>query len=387
MRGIVIGGGIGGLAAALALKRIGIDVRVFEQAPQIQEVGAGLSLWSNAVSALARLGVADQVVRHGTVFRRGFTMTVDGRILSEVDLQAINPHVPCVMVRRTDLQQELLAAVGAEQVTTNAKCTSVSQTLQQVEAKFEDGRSEHADFLIGADGIHSVVRQQLFGTVPPRYTGFTCWRGLAEFELQGTADDATILIMGAGFQFGIFHCGPGRVYWFSAAAAAAGGSDAAAGPRASLLERFVGYTSLMTSTLSATGDQHIMRNDLYDRPPAWPWGEGRITLLGDAIHPTTPNLGQGACQAIESAVFLADSISRHASIEPALRQYEQRRRRRTAMVTRQSRRSGRLLGLKNPLLVRLRDGFVASSVGKRQGVKLMATLLNYELPELEHHRN
>jgi 2-polyprenyl-6-methoxyphenol hydroxylase-like FAD-dependent oxidoreductase len=382
MRGMVIGGGIGGLAAALAMKRIGIDARVFEQAPQIQEVGAGLSLWSNAVSALDRLGVADQVIRHGSVYRRGRTITADGRLLSEVDLHAINPHVPCVMARRTDLQQELLSALGAEHVTVDAKCTSVSQASQQVEAQFANGRAEQADFLIGADGIHSVVREQLFGTEAPRYSGFTGWRALAEFELRELEQDTTILIMGVGFQMGIFHCGPGRVYWFLAHAAKAGGRDDAEGPRAYLLKRFEGCTSLLTSTLSATCDQRIMRNDLFDRPSTWPWGQGRITLLGDAIHPTTPNLGQGACQAIEDAVFLADSILRHPTIEPALRHYEHRRRQRTAMVSRQSRQFGRLLGLKNPLLARLRNRLMASSTGKRQGVKLMTELLTYELPEL-----
>ncbi len=382
VQAIVIGGGIGGLAAALALKRIGVQTRVFEQAPEIREVGAGLSLWSNAVRALERLGVDQAVIRHGSVYRYGRTITQQGALLAQTDFAAICPDVPCVMAHRGDLQQALLAAVGAEQVTTAARCRGVSQTGDRVQATFENGEAATADFLVGADGIHSVVRAQMFGAQEPRYSGFTCWRAIAEFEPDGLAKDTTELILGPGFQMGIFHCGPGRIYWFFALAAAQGGEDDAAGPRQFLLKRFGDCDPLLTETIAATQDACIFRNDLIDRPPAWPWGQGRITLLGDAIHSTTPNLGQGACQAIEDAVFLADSLLRRPQIEPALRHYEQRRRRRTARVTRQSWQGGRMLGLSNPLMISLRNALIHSPLGKRQVRKQFSELLNHDLPVL-----
>ncbi len=382
MRGIVIGGGIGGLAAAVALRRIGVEVRVFEQAPTIQEVGAGLSLWSNAVRALERLGVDREVIGRGSVFRYGRTITRHGKLLAHTDFEAICSDTPSVMVHRGDLQQALLAAVGHEHVTTAARCSGVSQNADQAAATFENGETAAADFLIGADGIHSVVRAGLFGDCEPRYSGFTCWRGLAEYEPKGLPRDTAGLILGKGFQMGVFHCGPGRIYWFFALAAPPGGEDGAAGSRKFLLEKFGDCDPLLTDAIAATDEARIFRNDLIDRPPAWPWGKGRVTLLGDAIHSTTPNLGQGACQAIEDAVFLADSIVQQKEIEPALRHYESRRRARTAWVTRQSWQGGRLLGMTNPLMIGLRNMLIRSFISKRQVQKQFSELLNYEIPNL-----
>ncbi len=382
MRALVIGGGIGGLAAALALKRIGVEVRVFEQAPQIQEVGAGLSLWSNAMTALERLGVAHLVMQQGSPYRYGRAITDQGKLISISDLYEVNPRVPCVMVYRADLQRVLLHSFGVERVSTNARCVAVSQTPESVQAEFADGTTEQADILVGADGIHSVVRAQIFGPSELRYSGRTCWRGIGEFDPEGLPENSTVLILGKGFKMGVFRCGPGRVYWFFVKVAAAGGRDDEAGPRAYLLRQYGDCTSLLMSTLSATNDARIMRNDLFDRPPSWPWGTGRITLLGDAIHSTTPNLGQGACLAIEDGVFLANSVRRHESIESALRHYEQRRRKRTAMVNQASWQSGRFLVLERPALIALRNTLMRSRLGQWQSKKLMSRLLNFEIPEL-----
>lgn len=382
MRALVIGGGIGGLAAALALKRTGHDVHVYEQAPQIQEVGAGLSLWSNAINALSRLGVAEQIKQLGTTLRYGRVYDNRGTLLSTTDLHDYNPHVPCVMIHRGDLQRELLETVGRDNVTTDAKCIAVSQTEDSAQVSFANGSSDEADCLVGADGIHSVVRSQLFGESELRYSGRTCWRGIADFDPPDLDADSTTLVLGPGFQMGMMRCGPGRVYWFFAIVRPAGGNDNDEGPKNFLLNKLGGGFSLPTSILQATEDARVLRGDLYDRPPAWPWGVDRITLLGDAIHSTTPNLGQGACQAIESAVFLADSVNQHAAVEAALRHYEQRRRKRTAMVTKTSWQSGKFLTVQNPLLLQCRNLFLRSPLGKPKMRSLNIELLTQTIPEL-----
>ncbi len=195
------------------------------------------------------------------------------------------------------------------------------------------------------------------------------------------------MYVGDGAQSGLSRCRPGEVYWFVAVPAPAGGQDGAAGPRAELLARFAGCAPLLTSTIAATAEEKIMRNDLIDRPPTRLWGRGRITLLGDAIHPTTPNLGQGACQAIEDAVFLADALARkgaaiNANVAAALRHYEDARYRRTTRVTRQSWQGGKVFGWKNPTMNQFRNCFITSQLGRWQTAKIMKQLLNYPIPQL-----
>jgi 2-polyprenyl-6-methoxyphenol hydroxylase-like FAD-dependent oxidoreductase len=343
---------------------------------------AGLSLWANAVSALRTLGVARDFSHQGAAIKRGRTVNAAGKLLAETDFLQISPDVPCLMVLRSELQQTLLNAVGRSQVHTNSCCVDVTMRDDGVDVLFEDGNSERADFVVGADGINSAVRRCLFGPSQPRYSGFTCWRGIAAFDADELRDGTTVLVLGAGFQMGVFACGKGRVYWFLAQLARRDGKDGAEGAKPHLLQLLRKSAEWLRSCIAATNESHIIRNDLIDRIPAWPWGEGRVTLLGDAIHPMTPHLGQGACQAIEDSVFLADSIVNGTSIEPSLRDYEGRRSERTSYITQQSFQLGRLLGLNNRLLVALRNRLFASKIAQRQSRAMFEMLLVSEIAEL-----
>jgi 2-polyprenyl-6-methoxyphenol hydroxylase-like FAD-dependent oxidoreductase len=245
-----------------------------------------------------------------------------------------------IAVHRADLQSVFLDALGADAVQLGARCIGFEQDSDEVRVRFSDGREARGAALIGADGIHSAIRAQLHGAREPRYVGYTAWRGVTPFAHPLLPVGVGIETWGRGQRFGITHISGGRVYWFATRNTAEGESDAAGGRQAELLDRFHGWHAPIEAVIAATEGEAILRNDIYDRPTLKHWGEGRVTLLGDAAHPMTPNLGQGACQAIEDAVVLARCIQEGPSMPEALRAYEARRIPRTTAVARQSRLTG-----------------------------------------------
>ena len=381
---IIIGGGIGGLAAAIALQRIGVRPLVFEQAPQIQEVGAGISLWSNAIKALRQLDVGEQVAAQGTAIGRVKSITLSGQFLNEVDFSqlSLRAGAPSICVHRADLQRTLTDQLPPEFITTNARCNGFKLLPDGVEASFSDARTVRGDLLIGADGIHSVIRRQLKGDSEPRYAGYTAWRAVIEFEHPDLPAGTALFALGAGIQFGMLHCGGGRMYWFATKNQAPGNMVPQMQRKQWVLSILQGCHPVIRKAVSATAEAQIIQNDILDRPPTWPWGEGRVTTLGDAIHPTTPNMGQGACQAIEDAVTLPGPLRSIDDLEAALRAYENRRRHRTAFITRQAWSFGRILQWQNPLATFFRNKLFASRFIRSQRTKIFEKLLFHELPDI-----
>jgi len=364
MRAVIVGGGIGGLAAVVALRRVGIEAVVVERAVEIREVGAGLSLWSNAINALRELRLAEQVIAAGSVFERTVTQTPSGRVIATTDLAEISrvAGAPCVCIHRAVLQRILAEALPAGVVCTGARCTSFDDAT----AILENGERLEADVLIGADGISSVIRERLHGAHSPRYAGYTCWRGVICDD--GTLPERSALVtIGAGRQFGVFPCGTGQVYWFLT-------SNAPPGTRRK--------PDLTSAAIERTPEDAIIQNDIFDRPALRWWGRGCVTLLGDAAHATTPNLGQGACMAIEDAVVLAHCLRTIQPVEAALRQYERLRIPRTTAVIRNSWQSGRMFQLDQPALESVRNWFFGTSVAARLGMRMFRDLLLYRVPTL-----
>ncbi len=355
MRAIVIGGGIAGLATGVALRKVGIEATVFEQADSVREVGAGLSLWSNAVRMLHWLELPPSGARP---IEEGITYDQRGRVLQRESLRAIHQRLgfASVCMERPALV-DLLASKAS--VVTGARLKFWEHDAQGVTAHFENGREERGDFLVGADGIHSRVREILLGVSRPRFAGYTTWRALVDMPWERRT-----LVLGRGSQVGIFPCTATRTYWFATTNIPVPGARVPS-PR----EFFRGWTDVWLDVLRRTPDEAILRNDVYDRPPVPSWGRGRVTMLGDSIHATTPNLGQGACQALESAVALALELARGGPLVESLRRFEAHRRPRTASITRTSWRFGQLMQLENPLLVALRNWlmsrelFIARSLG------------------------
>lgn len=378
-RAVVIGAGIGGLTAAIALKQTGWDVAVYERAPEVREVGAGLTVWTNAVKVLRKLGVGDAVESVSAPIARSELRSWRGKILISNDFGKLGRKLgaPSIGIHRADLQAKLADALGREHIHLGMTCVSYTQDEKGANALFAEGDEVRGQILVGACGIKSLVRQQLLGPEPPRYAGYTAWRGVALIDRPEVPLGVTVVATGRGSQVGMLPIGGGRTYWFASANVPAGEAAGSGGHKADLLDRFKDWWPAFPAAVEATPAEAILRNDIVDRPPVRKWTDGRVTLLGDAAHPTTPNLGQGACQAIESGYVLARCLREAETAEAGLVVYERSRFDRTAAITNQSWQFGKLFAYENPVKCWLRDrlfgllgGFAARTTEKIIGVEV-----------------
>jgi 2-polyprenyl-6-methoxyphenol hydroxylase-like FAD-dependent oxidoreductase len=370
MRVIVVGGGIAGLSAAIGLRRTGHDVVVLERAPRIDPVGAGITLFSNAMRALDRLGVGKAVAARGAAATRSAILTWEGRELTQVPSDLLEGTIA---VHRADLQAELAAASG-EEVRLGVEVTAVEQRVDGVVARSSDGSEEHGDLLVGADGLSSVVRRAI-ADVPIRDAGYTAWRGVSSVSIEsGRLTES----WGVGERFGLVDIGRGRTYWFATKNAPEGEPDEPGGRKAEIMRRFSGWHEPIAAVVEAADEGAILRNDVYYLEPLPRWSEGRIVLVGDAAHATTPGVGQGAAQAIEDAVVLADRLAGSDDLGAALAEYERIRRPRAEAVLKMSRRADKAAQLANPLGWRIRNALVRR-LPERAQRRQLEPLVRYEL--------
>ncbi len=346
----IIGGGIGGLTAANALRRAGVEVYVHEAAGELKEIGAGVALHANAMRVLRFIGVEEAVRK--VAGRTDYSVTRDGitgRVISRTsrarfaELQGIEPAT----VHRADLLDVLAAALPAGTAALGKRCVSVESGPSSATARFADGTSVEADVIIGADGIHSPVRTSLFGPDAPRFTGKICYRSViptAAVRAAALSDVAadngqwlgphgTIVLYplrGEELINVVAHYDD-DTYRHESWVTECEGSE--------VLERYAGWHPSLLRLFEA--GQTWYKWALYDRDPIPAWTSGRITLLGDAAHPMLPYLGQGACQALEDGAVLANAMS-SAPSDPvaALAAYERIRRPRASQVVLTARARG-----------------------------------------------
>jgi 2-polyprenyl-6-methoxyphenol hydroxylase-like FAD-dependent oxidoreductase len=345
-RAVVVGGGIGGLAAAIALRDAGIDAHVTERARQIDEVGAALSLWPNALAATERLGVRDAIDAVSSREMSGGVRVPSGRWVAHSDADVVRRALggPSVLIHRADLQRVLLNGGDGVTVQTGTTVTRVEHRGDKVRVEIEGGEPIDADLVIGADGIWSVVRRAVIADGPPAYSGLAAWRAVIP-NTVGVTD--SWITARAGNQFLASPMFADQLYLAQAVPLPEGEAVSwpAAVPR--LREIFAGWHQPIDELLASTPEDAIIVNDVYERPPPRRLVAGRVALLGDAAHPMTPDLGQGGCQAIEDAAVLRDCLLGETSLTVALHNYQQRRLKRVRAVVRTSHRMGRWMATTN----------------------------------------
>ncbi len=309
------------------------------------------------MQVLWHLGLGDALTTVSAHLTRFECWSWRGKRLGSMRLDAIERRVgaPSLGIHRADLLRLLASAVDRESIHVQTPCVGFSSEQEHVIAHFADGHEQQTDVLVGADGLYSVIREQLLGKAPPRYSGYTCWRGVALFEEQHVSPGISSETWGRGRRFGMLSIGNGRVFWYATLNCPVGEQDREGERKANLLRLFGGWREPIGRLIEATNEEAILRNDLFDRRPVRHWGRGRVTLLGDAAHPPTPNLRQGACQALEDALVLAGCLAEQREPVAALRAYEARRRKRSAAIIEQSARFGKIGQWEQPLLCSFRD--------------------------------
>ncbi|MER6975093.1 FAD-dependent oxidoreductase [Nocardioides sp. NPDC000445] len=343
---LVVGAGIGGLTTALALSRVGWQVTVLERAPELGEVGAGLSIWPRAWKILDDLGVADRLVDGTRPAIQAGLRRPDGRWLAKVGVDAAE-RTP-VMVHRARLHEALVSELETRdgiEVRTGVTVTSLAEL-------------DDADVVVAADGIRSTIRKELHQREDVRYAGYTAYRGVTAEPVPGDASTTGGETWGTGVRVGYAPLVDGRTYWFVTANRPAGETG---GDHHADVTALVGdWHEPIPQLLAATPPSAVLRGDICDlRLPLKRFDHGRVVLLGDAAHATTPNLGQGACAAIEDAAVLAAQLAGHARVESALVAYDRTRRPATSRLVRASRLVGVLGQVESGTVVAVRDAGLA----------------------------
>ncbi|MET7654265.1 MULTISPECIES: FAD-dependent monooxygenase [unclassified Streptomyces] len=343
---VVVGGGIGGLAAAIGLRRIGWDVTVLERAPAFADVGAGISMHANGMRALDALGVGEAIRAAVRPLYTGGTRTPDGRVLSRMDGAALERRLgsPVVGVLRADLHRVLREALPAGWVRTGVEVNSI------------DGAGGDADLVVAADGVDSRLRAELFPGHPGAvHSGSTVLRAVTARPLPTLSADLE-LTWGKGAEFGHILFADGRAEWHAVLTAPPGVRRP--DPLAAMRRRFHGWHDPIPTLLDATRPEDVLHHDIHELVTPLPtFAVGRVAFLGDAAHAMTPNLGQGASQALEDAAVLASCLANEPTTASALRRYDAVRRPRSQSVARAARQAGRMgHRLTHPVAVAVRNG-------------------------------
>jgi 2-polyprenyl-6-methoxyphenol hydroxylase-like FAD-dependent oxidoreductase len=361
-KALIVGAGIGGLAAAVAVRRAGWNVRVFERAASPRELGFALLLAPNAMHALGELGLGDAVRHGGFVATSGEMRRPDGTVLRRFDIASVRALLDqdTVCILRPVLHGALLDAVGPASVDLESPATGFDTHPDGVRVKLADGRTAEGQILVGADGVASVIRRQLHPDErPPRASGLLAIRGVARDVVPHLGGASGAQYFGRGFEAGVARAGERDVYWYLSIKAA----------------RFTEPRDVMTvaercaeqfhepfrAIVRATPSEDLRLDELFERDPISPWGHGAVTLLGDAAHPMLPHAGQGAAQALEDAVVLGSSLSDiqdQSGIEAALRGYERVRIPRTRAVVALARRNARMGSIDNAVGCWMRDQII-----------------------------
>lgn len=364
MKIAIIGGGIGGLTTALALKQNGLKVTVYESTNEIKPVGAGIVMANNAMQIFDKLGVRQKIENAGRKISNIKITDTQLSTISDGNLDKFERKfgVYNVAIHRADLQRILAEEIGFENIQLSKRVLKIDQSSDYT-LTFEDGTSAKHEVIIGADGIKSTVRNQLFGGGTIRNTKQRCWRGVSEFEWASKYNEEAIEAWGKGKRFGFVKINDKKVYWYAVI------NESLMKDNASILDLFKEFHPEILQMISETPKDKIIFNDIIDLYPIHKWYNGKVCLIGDAAHATTPNMGQGACQAVEDAYVIGKLFKQGKSVEDIFFQYERLRMKKAHFIVNASWRIGKIAHFENNFAVWLRNTLlktIPESVNEKQ---------------------
>ncbi|MCH9298458.1 FAD-dependent urate hydroxylase HpxO [Pantoea allii] len=330
MKAIVIGGGMGGMTAALALEQAGFETEVYEAVKTIRPVGAAISVWPNGVKCLNALGLKEKVrALGGNMAFMAYQDAFSGDTLTRFSLSPLVQQVGefPYPIARAELQAMLLDAYGRSRVNFGKRIVQVEQYASGVIATFDDNSQAQGDFLVAADGTHSVIRDYVLDEkLPRRYAGYVNWNGLVRIDESIAPADQWTTFVGDGKRVSLMPVSGNRFYFFFDVPLPAGLEQDRSTMRDDLRHYFSDWSEPVQKLISAIDVDTTNRVEIHDIEPFQRFVKGRVVLLGDAAHSTTPDIGQGGCAAMEDAIVLASALSAHSlGIEDALLRYQMRR--------------------------------------------------------------
>ena len=334
MKIAIVGAGMGGLTAGIALKKFGHQVTIYEQATEILPVGAAISLWSNGVKCLNYLGLTHEIqALGGEMESLAYVDGLNQQTMTQFSLTPLYKEVgqKAYPVSRADLQNLLMQHFGMQDIQLGKKMIRIEEQAEQVCIHFQDGSSVEADLLIGADGTHSLTRQHVLGlTVERRYAGYVNWNGLVEMNEGLAPAQQWTTYIGEGKRVSLMPVADNRFYFFFDVPLDVGLPNQRNQYKAALKQYFAGWCAPVQQLIDSIDEQKTNRVEIHDIEPFMTFYKGRVVLLGDAAHSTTPDIGQGGCQAMEDAIYLARALQINTfGLDDALTRYQNKRNERT----------------------------------------------------------
>lgn len=367
----IIGAGISGLTIALTLKQRGLNVNIFESSAEIKPVGAGIIIANNAMQVLKKMGIQDKIEKAGN--KISYMKITDTQLndISVVNLTAYEKKygVHNIAIHRGELQKILATEVGYDNINLSKRLSIIEKT-ELFKLTFEDSSTIECKLVIGADGLKSVVRNQLFETSTLRNANQICWRGICEMELPQKYHNELNEAWGKGKRFGFVKISDTKIYWYALT-----NSKNVKPEDINLTKLFSEFHSDILQIIAATVKEQIIVNDIIDLKSIDKWQSEKVCLIGDAAHATTPNLGQGACQAIEDAYVLGKLLDSGLELENTFKEYENLRRKKAHIIVNTSWTVGKMAHIENSFIIWVRN-FVMKNLPKSANKKQMDMIFN-----------